>query len=371
MIIVDRIRESRKLAHARAWVARYECYAIPGALLVGVAFDFLTFRTLHIESAITLLYVHLQVAFVLMVGMAFSDEYLLHHRARVLSYARLAAPFVLQISLGALLGASFIFYWFSGSLSLSWPILLIVAAVMVSNETMRDAFQEPRVQWSVFTYILIAMGMLILPFWTNRIGWEIFVLASVMASVVIMAVLFVLQRFVGRVHDQLASTVKGVALVVVSMGALYALNIIPPIPLSVRTAGVYHDLYRDGSSYRVLAEHESVVQMLIPGQRVHAQAGERLFVYAAVFAPAHVRTRIVHEWQSYDPRTRQWMTRSRPSFVVSGGREQGYRGYSYSDQVTQGLWRVNVQTEDGRTLGRLRFRVLGFSDATEFEEMKK
>ena len=81
---------------------------MPVALLFGVAFDFITFRALRIESAIVLI-VHLAAALTLMVYMHVSDEFLLDRKIRILSYIRLIAPFVLQISLGALLGASFIF----------------------------------------------------------------------------------------------------------------------------------------------------------------------------------------------------------------------------------------------------------------------
>lgn len=371
MTIVERLRGSRRFKRVHRFVERFERFIMPGALLFGVAFDFVTFRTLRIESAIALLIVHLTVALTLMISIHVSDEYLFDRKARALAYARMVAPFVLQISLGALLGASFIFYWFSGALSVSWPILGIVAVLMVSNETFRHAFQDPRVQWSVYTFALISMGTLILPFWTGRIGWETYALSNVLALTTVAVILAFLYRFVGHMRHRIASTIIGVVLVAVVMGVLYVGNVIPPIPLSVREAGVYHELYRDRGNYVVLSERTVFVGRFLPGQRVHVTPGERLYVFSAVFAPTDLRTRIVHEWQRYDEREHAWVTQSRSSFAVTGGRQNGYRGYSYSDRVTPGRWRVNVQTEEGSTLGRLRFRVLPASGDTEFVELIK
>lgn len=371
MTIVERMRGSRRFKRVHRFVERFERFIMPGALLVGVTFDFVTFRALRIESAIALLLVHLIVALALIVFMPLSDEYLLDRKARALAYVRMVAPFVLQISLGALLGASFIFYWFSGALSVSWPLLIIVAVLMVSNETFRNAFQDLRVQWSVYTFALISMGMLILPFWTGRLGWEMYALANVLALTTVAVVLVILYRFVGRVRQHIASTIMGILLVAVVMGALYVSNVIPPIPLSVREASVYHQVYRDRGNYVVLSERTTLARNLLPVQRVHVATGERLYVFSAIFAPTDLRTRIVHEWQSYDEREHAWVTQSRSSFTVTGGRQNGYRGYSYSDRATLGRWRVNIQTEQGSTLGRLHFRVLSAESDTEFIELTK
>ncbi len=369
--IVERLKGSRRFKRFHHFVERFERFLMPVALLFGVAFDFITFRALRIESAIVLLIVHLAAALTLMVYMHVSDEFLLDRKIRILSYIRLIAPFVLQISLGALLGASFIFYWFGGALSVSWPLLIIIAALMVFNETLRHAFQDPRVQWGVYTFILISMGMLMLPFWTGRMGTDIYVLSNFVTFTIIGLVLIVLCRTVGRVRQQIASIVASVVLVAAVMAVLYFGNIIPPLPLSLREAGVYHQLHRVGQDYTVLSERESFVQRLVPGQRVHAASGQRLYAFSSVFAPTDLRTRIVHEWQKYDERKHVWVTQSRSLFAVTGGRQSGYRGYSYTTRTTPGRWRVNIQTERGSTLGRLYVRVLAASSDTELVELIK
>jgi hypothetical protein len=40
---------------------------------------------------------------------------------------------------------------------------------------------------------------------------------------------------------------------------------------------------------------------------------------------------------------------------MTGGRETGYRLYTMKQRVQPGEWRVDVETEDGRLLGRMTF----------------
>ncbi|HEY7532205.1 MAG TPA: DUF2914 domain-containing protein, partial [Nitrospiraceae bacterium] len=42
---------------------------------------------------------------------------------------------------------------------------------------------------------------------------------------------------------------------------------------------------------------------------------------------------------------------------ISGGREGGYRAYTFKQRLDSGDWRVDVETEDGRIIGRVSVRV--------------
>ena len=155
------------------------------------------------------------------------------------------------------------------------------------------------------------------------------------------------------------------------MNALYFLNVIPPIPLSLREAGVYHDLERTSNGYTVLAEGESVLQKLVPGQTIHTQAGSPVYVYSAIFAPADLNTTIVHHWQYYDEADRKWISKDELSFFISGGSDTGYRGYSVKSSVSEGRWRVDVETKRGQVLGRIPIRIKYVEDLPALKEEMK
>jgi hypothetical protein len=60
-------------------------------------------------------------------------------------------------------------------------------------------------------------------------------------------------------------------------------------------------------------------------------------------------------WYRKDARGWQ-LTDSIPINIV-GGREQGFRGYGLKSNHQPGDWKVEVETTDGREIGRVYFRV--------------
>lgn len=140
------------------------------------------------------------------------------------------------------------------------------------------------------------------------------------------------------------------------MNVLYFMNVIPPIPLSLRDAGMYHDIVRADGAYTLVGEEESWSARLVPGQIIESALGDQVYAYTAIFAPIDFSTTIYHRRQVYDEVEHAWITRDRLSFTISGGRDAGYRGYSMKTSLTPGRWRVTVETARGQVLGRIPFR---------------
>jgi hypothetical protein len=86
--------------------------------------------------------------------------------------------------------------------------------------------------------------------------------------------------------------------------------------------------------------------------------GEKVFVFTAVFAPSGLSTLLRHQWQYFNDVTNVWETRSDVRFTIHGGRDGGFRGYSEKYDPEPGSWRVNVLTEHGQIVGRIRFTVV-------------
>ena len=139
---------------------------------------------------------------------------------------------------------------------------------------------------------------------------------------------------------------------------LYFTNAIPPLPLALKEAGVYHSVRRISGEYHLEAEPLKWYQHYLQYNTVfHKTAGETVYVFTSVFAPTKLSTSITHEWQYYDEPLKDWITTSRVSFPIQGGRDGGYRGYTLESITAEGKWRVNVRTHDGRVIGRVSFRI--------------
>jgi len=192
-------------------------------------------------------------------------------------------------------------------------------------------------------------------------GRPTFVFSGVLAVGGFVLVLFAL-RTVGR--ERLLKAWRGIVLgsagVLAVINLFYFTNILPPLPLALSYAGVFHSVVKDGDAYRALAEPPSANDWYgfaggAPIMRV--RAGEPLSVYSAVFAPIQLKTNVVHVWRRYDETARMWRTESTVTFPIVGGREGGYRAYSNKSRPANGRWRVDIETAEGLLIGRVPFSV--------------
>jgi hypothetical protein len=266
-----------------------------------------------------------------------------------------------QFALGGLWSAFLIFYGRSALAVTSWPFLVILAAMLIGNEAFRQyharlAFTCTLLFLAMFSYAIFAV-----PVFTGTMGRATFVFSGALAAGAFVLVLFAL-RTVGR--ERLLKAWRGIVLgaagVLAVINLFYFTNILPPLPLALSYAGVFHSVAKDGDSYRALAEPRSGNDWYgffgaTPVMRL--KTGESLSVYSAVFAPIQLKTNVVHVWRHYDEKAREWQTASTVKFPIVGGREGGYRAYSVKSQPASGRWRVDIETAEGQLIGRVPFSV--------------
>jgi hypothetical protein len=325
-------------------------HLLPSVLLLGgFILDVVTFRTLKPSVTFALLGAY---AFAAAMGILLGE--------RAAGPLRKVVPMVVQFAFGALLSSSLLFYWFGGTVAASWPVMLAVVVLMVSNETFRDAFLRPTVQFGVFGFVFFSYCTLLFPYLLRSVNAGVFILGGAAATVVSL----LLAEAIARTDKSRRPLLRQLRRIAVGTYAvftvLYFLNIIPPIPLSIRDAGIYHDVtVRDGE-YLLQSEPESLLQKLWPGQRIGLEhdGDGRIYAYTAIFAPTNLSTVIVHRWQRYDVVAKHWVDAGSSSYTTRGGRTEGYRGYSYRTINGVGRWRVLIETERGQELGRLNFTVI-------------
>jgi len=349
----------------RNFAEKYERVMLPGTLILGLIVDVFTFRSISIKSAFILLALHaISVGFMI----AFINIFDLkprENRKGILRYLRIAGPFLIQFDFGALLSATLIFYWFSGSIAVSWPFIIIVAVLMASNDVLRHHFTKPAVQLSVYFFVLFSLFSITLPFIFNSISVWLFILSSVLSSLFIAIYAQVLAKYVPEVKSRLPVITSVIMTIILVLNTFYFLNFIPPVPLSLREVGVYHNVERTGGDYKVLTEKESFINKILPGRVILIMPGERVYFYTSIFAPADLNTEITHNWQFYNTETKKWEDRNQLSFTVTGGRQEGYRGFSYKTNTEAGAWRVSVETKRGQVLGQINFKIGYVNDLPE------
>lgn len=267
---------------------------------------------------------------------------------------------IFQFGTGAILGGSFRFYLRSGTIAGSWPFLLILVLAILVNEYLRRHHERLVFRLSFLYLSLFVLSIFMLPLIFRRIGVLIFILSGVVSLLLFRVFMGLLKKF-GREKSLRSSHTIWLSTFIIFaiINVLYFTNLIPPIPLSLKDAGIYHSVSIDSQgNYHVSEEKKTGLSRYFTlDEKIHLIPGEPLYAYASIFAPGSLSTDIVHEWQQKNE-FGEWVTATRIPLYLAGGREQGFRTYSTKFSLTPGEWRVNVETPRGQLIGRAKFTII-------------
>jgi MFS family permease len=335
---------------------QYERHVSAVSLAGGYAFDSYTFgRIDHASTHIVF------VAYLAIAGGAIAVSHRLESRPedqRPSQRTRTILILATQFALGCLLSGFCVFYIRSASLWTSWPFLLLLAGIFIGNEFFKAYTTRLTLSLLLFFFALFSYLILLVPVLIAMLGNIPFVVSGIAALLIFWLFADVLawlgrERFRQvRVH-----VLAGVLAIYAVMNLFYFVKILPPLPLALADAGIYHSVKKDGDVYQAVEEQQPWTSFLGTPPVLHLTADEKLYLYASVFAPARVTTMIVHRWEWFDPTAGQWVPQSKVDFPIRGGRDAGYRAYSIKSKPKPGSWRVTIATSDGRSLGRIRFAV--------------
>jgi hypothetical protein len=142
------------------------------------------------------------------------------------------------------------------------------------------------------------------------------------------------------------------------LNVFYIMNWIPPVPLSLKSAGIYHQISKEGDAFTLKYEKPRWYQLWRDFDNpYYYHEGDTVYCFTAIFAPTELKKKVYHQWLRFSDKKGTWMTTDKLVYEITGGRGKGYRGYTYKKNVTPGKWRVEVRTEDGPLLGRIDFRI--------------
>ncbi len=338
----------------------YMRYVSPLALVAGfLADNYILLRRVDLWTSNALLFSYLFLAALCIVVMNLITTGRL--RWKWLLTVTPLIPVVAQFAFGGLFSGYLSLYSRSATFAASWIFVVLVAALLIGNERFVKLYMRFSFQISMFFAVLFTFLIFFLPVTLHRVGPYMFLLSG--ATSVLLIVLFL--RFVGFLMPEILErertrTARSIAGIFVLLNVLYFSNAIPPLPLALKDAGIYHAviLSKEGT-YRLFAEPTPWYDEYLPTKKTfHYAAGEDAYLFSAVFAPTGISTTILHEWQRYDADAGRWVTHSTIKFPIVGGRDGGHRGYSFIKDISAGKWRVNVITQYGQLIGRIAFTVV-------------
>lgn len=349
MMVPAHLRE--RVSSGLSTLKPYERHISAAGMVGGFAFDNYAFG--RVDHPATLLVIFAYIA-------AAACSIALLHRAASRGEARGPWRTIFsastQFALGGLWSAFLVFYGRSAVLSASWPFLLLLAGMLVGNEVFRAYHSRLVFTTLLFFFALFSYATFALPILTRTIGTGTFLMSGVISVGAFAGYLLLLDRLGPSRFRQAARAIAlGAVAVFAGLNLFYFASLLPPLPLALADAGVYHSVKRQGEVYVAQGEPQRGFFGLGPAPTVHLAKGEPLYFYSAVFAPIALTTRLVHRWQRYDGT--RWSDESTVSFPIRGGRENGYRAYSIKSSPRPGRWRVDIRLMDGRLIGRTVFNV--------------
>lgn len=357
-------------SHVRNWYAKWERPISSLSLVGGFIFDAVTLTRIDAFWDNFWVVAHLVIVAVAIIAINREEETSTDYKDPARMHFWLIN--VLQFFFGGLLSTFLVFYFRSATLSVSWPFFLILAVAFIANESFKKHFARIVFQVSFFFLCLFSFDIFLVPVVVHSIGRATFVLSDIVTLAILGIFLWLLASWSkGKLHKSARAIFISIAGIFVIINILYFLNIIPPIPLSLRDAGIYHSVSSDGNgNYIVSYEDRGWLSFFDYSPDFHEVSDASIYAYTAIFSPANLSTNIIHNWQRYDDTNKSWVTVSRVELFVSGGRDGGFRTYSIQSNLLPGDWRVSVETPDGAVVGRLRFTIVSGSPVNLKTEIK-
>jgi hypothetical protein len=338
--------------------------------LSGVTYDTLTLTRIDRlqDNLILLVYLSLLGALIVLTGRVGVElEKTAGHEhpsrlVRLLVRARPYYPMAVQFLLGGLFSAYAVFYSKSATLTRTGIFLGVLVLLLVGNEFLRDRLSSLRLLVALYALACFSFFTFFLPVMIGMMGTWVFLLGAILSGVVTLRVVHLIYQGNPERSQKEAVRVGGPALALIGLlTGFYFLNWIPPVPLSMKFGGMYREVEKQNDHF-VLSYDREWYQVWKRSQNPFP-AHEPIYCFTAVFAPVALDTTVYHHWYYRANSSRSFAHADRIPIKIAGGREGGYRAYTFKQRLDPGDWRVEVETEDGRVIGRVSVLVEERGDA--------
>ncbi len=281
---------------------------------------------------------------------------------------------ILQFFFGGTLSTYLVFYFRSADILVTWPFLFLLAVAFIANESLKRHYVRLSFQISLLFLSIYSFAIFLVPVVLHQIGTWVFLLSGLVSFVAILIFIAILFHFT---EDKFKKSKKIIFSLIFSIlgvvNFLYFNNLIPPIPLSLKDAGVYHSVRKmTNGNYIVTGEDYPWRDYFKLYKDFTKNNDSPVYAYSAIFSPKSLNLTILHEWQYYNEQNKKWVTDKVISLPVIGGRDGGFRTYSLRSDLAPGRWKVNIKTEHNQNIGHLRFNIINSNaEIPLFVEIKK
>lgn len=339
-----------------------------GFFLAGFVFDVLTLSA--VDDPISLLQ---QVVYLALIAWVLVWDFKVSTlnlevkgwKEKIWKYRTIAMHFLL----GSLLSVYSLFFIKSSSLFSSFIFILSLLAILVLNEM--NVVQKGKIslKTALFVLCLFSFFSLIVPTLLGFVGWIPFILSLLCTGGVLYGLLRYLQKTILDQKQLNKALVGPSAAVLVVFTVFYIMGWVPPVPISIQNIGIYHQISVENGEYKLQYDRPAWKFWQNGAQDFVAQPGDKIIVFTTVTAPGRFDDQVIYHWSLYNKK-KGWISQDRIPISIKGGRKKGFRGYGVKQNFTTGEWRVQVETTNGREIGRIYFDVISAESVNPDRQMR-
>lgn len=273
-------------------------------------------------------------------------------------------PLAIQFLIGGLFSAFVVFYFKSASFSKASIFFIFLLIFLVANEFLEKRYTNIYYQVSLYFLVNFSFFIFVIPVIFRHTGLLSFLAGGIISVMIVEGLVYFLARKSVLKPGRPLTVCRGIPPVLFFiLFIFYTLNWIPPVPLSLKFSGVYHNVVKSvdagQTQYELSFEKPPWYKPWKTSDSPFVyNDGDRVFAYSAVFASTDLKTRIFHHWRFYSEDEKTWKTSDRIQLDISGGRDLGYRLYTVKQNVQPGKWRIDIETGSGKIIGSIDFSII-------------
>lgn len=325
----------------------------------GFTFDSLTLGRIDRLYDLTVLSLHMTSLTVVLYLYNLADDG--KWRGTFLERYQAYYPLAIQFFFGALSSAYVIYFSRSVSLTKTISFFVILVAMLIANEFLKQRISNKYLQFGVYFFVSFTFFTFIIPVFVKEMSAGIFAISGLISLGLTLLLIGVIYKASPSTRREVhIGKLFGIVLLLyTTINLFYFFNLIPPVPLALERGIVAHRVDVVDNQYVVSYETDDWY-VFWRDHRIKFvyTPGDKVYIFTSVFAPTDIEKGIFHRWKWYDENTEEWEVTDEISYTIAGGRDGGYRGYSFKTQVVPGLWEVEVITEEELILGVIGFEVI-------------
>lgn len=343
----------------RRFLVKHQKYAPIVFFIGGFIFDTLTLGRIDRLYDLVVLCSHMTFLTLTLYLFNIADD--VKDQTRLLFRYKVYFPLAIQFFFGALSSAYVIYFSRSVSLSKTMTFFIILIILLFANELLKKRISNKYLQFGVYFFINFTFLSFIIPVFVKEMNTNIFIISGSLSLVFTLALITMvyIKSPSTRAEIKLGKIIGLVFLMYAIINLFYFFKLIPPVPLVLERGIVAHHVKVENNRYIVTYDTEDwYIFWRDHRLKFFGKPNEPVYVFTSIFAPTDIKKSIFHRWKWFNTDTDQWEIVEDIGYDITGGRGAGYRGYTYKNNTKEGLWKVEVITEEELIIGIIDFEIV-------------